>query len=109
MRGAIMKFEEALKKLEKIVSDMETGEISLDKSILKFEEGMKLVKFCGGKLEEVEKKIEMVMKDKKGKVKRELFHAGEKEESVPDDEDDSSDEEDDASGEEDDTEEELLF
>ena len=68
-----MKFEEALKKLEKIVEELETGEITLDKTIQKFEEGMKLVKFCSGKLNEVQKKVEIIVKDKKGRLKKKPF------------------------------------
>ena len=63
-----VKFEEALKKLEKIVDSLESGDIGLDDSIKKYEEGMKLLKLCTAKLDEVEKKIELLVKDKGGKV-----------------------------------------
>ena len=62
------KFEDALKKLEKIVDSLESGDIGLDDSLKKYEEGMKLLKFCTGKLDEVEKKIEVLVKDKSGKM-----------------------------------------
>ena len=45
------KFEDALKNLEKIVEDLEGGELSLDKSLARYEEGIKLVKFCQKKLD----------------------------------------------------------
>ena len=96
-----MKFEEALKKLEKIVEDLETGEISLDHSIQKFEEGMSLVKICSGKLREVEKKIETVLKDKKGKITKKPFKTDEKTEMDADETEDSSNDEE--------SDEELLF
>jgi exodeoxyribonuclease VII small subunit len=73
-----MKFEEALTKLEKIVEEMESGEVSLEKSIAKYEEGMKLVSFCTQKLNEAEKKIEIIMKNKNGVFTKESFKDKEK-------------------------------
>jgi exodeoxyribonuclease VII small subunit len=55
-------FEESMKKLETIVADMEKGELDLDKSLAMFEEGVKLVRFCSGKLEETKKKVEILIK-----------------------------------------------
>lgn len=43
---AEMKFEEALKKLEKIVEELESGKLSLDDSLKKYEEGVRLSRFC---------------------------------------------------------------
>ena len=54
-------FEDALKKLEKIISDLEEGEIELDKSISKYKEAMDLVKFCNEKLETATKTINKIM------------------------------------------------
>lgn len=68
-----MKFEEALKKLEEIVEKLEQGEVPLEKSIQLYEEGMKLSKFCAGKLEEAEKKIEILTRTEEGKPKKEPF------------------------------------
>ncbi|MCS7230963.1 MAG: exodeoxyribonuclease VII small subunit [Elusimicrobiota bacterium] len=59
-------FEEALKRLEEIVSKLETSEVPLEETINLFEEGMELVKFCNQKLEEVKHKVEMVVKTKDG-------------------------------------------
>jgi len=68
-----MGFEAALKRLETIVEEMESGETDLDTMIASFEEGQKLVKFCTGKLNEVEKKIEKLVKDGSGGVTVEPF------------------------------------
>ncbi len=70
---AEMKFEQALSKLEKIVEEMESGELSLDDSLKKYEEGMKLSLFCTKKLKEAEKKIEILIQDKEGNLKAEPF------------------------------------
>ncbi len=70
---AELKFEEALKKLETIVEGLEEGKISLEDSLKKYEEGIKLAKFCTEKLEEADKKIEIFTKDASGKLKKEPF------------------------------------
>lgn len=58
------RFEDALQRLEAIVEEMESGRLSLDDLLIRFEEGRELAKFCGGKLESVEQKIhELVEKD----------------------------------------------
>jgi exodeoxyribonuclease VII small subunit len=62
------KFEEALEDLEKVVERLESGELSLEESLAAFEEGVKLVNLCNQKLTEVEKKIELLVKDKEGKL-----------------------------------------
>ena len=62
------KFEEALEELEKVVERLESGELSLEDSLAAFEEGVKLVRLCNQKLIEVEKKIELLVKDKEGKL-----------------------------------------
>ena len=66
-------FEAALKRLETIVEEMEAGETDLDTMIASFEEGQKLVKFCTAKLNEVEKKIEKIVKDGSGGASVEAF------------------------------------
>lgn len=63
------KFEEALEELEKVVEQIETGDLSLEDSLAAFEEGVKLVKFCNQKLTEVERKIELLVNDKEGKLR----------------------------------------
>lgn len=62
------KFETALKELEKVVERLESGELSLEESLAAFEEGVRLVKYCNQKLTDVEKKIELLVKDKEGKL-----------------------------------------
>ncbi len=57
-----MDFEKALARLESIVKDMEGGSLSLEKMMAHFEEGSKLVTFCSDKLNEVERKIEQLIK-----------------------------------------------
>ena len=61
-----MTFEHSLKKLESIVEILESGEVPLDETLKKFEDGMKLVKFCHEKLNEAEKKLKILVKDKNG-------------------------------------------
>lgn len=73
-----LKFEDALKKLEGIVEGLEQGKISLEDSLKKYEEGIKFAKFCTEKLEEAERKIEIISKDKSGKLKKEPFKIEEK-------------------------------
>ena len=65
-------FEKALGRLESIVSKMETGSLSLEKMMQHFEEGMNLVKFCSKELNEVERKIEILVK-KEGQTVLEPF------------------------------------
>jgi len=70
------KFEEAMQRLEKIVQDLDSGELSLEDSIKAFEEGMKLVKFCSGKLEEAEQKVNILVRESGGRQSLVPFHEG---------------------------------
>lgn len=63
---AEIKFEEALKKLEKIVEDLENGDLSLDEALKKYQEGIELSRACSSKLESAKKKIDVLVKNKKG-------------------------------------------
>ena len=56
-------FEQSLKQLEEIVAQLESGELSLEASIKRFEEGMELSRFCAQKLEETERKITVLTQD----------------------------------------------
>jgi exodeoxyribonuclease VII small subunit len=56
-----LKFEEALKALEDIVSKMEKGELPLEESIAYFEQGMQLTRLCESKLAEAEGKVEKLL------------------------------------------------
>jgi exodeoxyribonuclease VII small subunit len=67
------KFEDALGKLEKIVSKMEEGDIALEESLRLFEEGIRLSRFCNQKLDEAEKKVEILLQDKNGTLKAHPF------------------------------------
>jgi exodeoxyribonuclease VII small subunit len=59
-------FEKAFQNLEKIVQRLEGEELPLDESLQLFEEGIRLSRFCHQRLEEVEKKIELILADAKG-------------------------------------------
>jgi len=66
-------FEQAIQRLEKIVADMEGAELPLEDVLKKYEEGTRLVRFCNQKLEEAEKKIEVLTKKSDGTVALEPF------------------------------------
>ena len=73
-----IKFEKAIQRLEKIVDDLETGELDIDKSLAIFEEGIKMSRVCSKKLSEAEAKIEKLTRDQKGELVAELFPVEEK-------------------------------
>lgn len=56
-------FEKALARLETIVEEMESGSLSLEDMMKRFEEGQALVKLCAGKLNQVEKRIEILVRE----------------------------------------------
>jgi exodeoxyribonuclease VII small subunit len=66
-------FEKSLKQLEQIVQELESGNLPLEKAMKKFEEGVKLAKFCSEKLDETEKKISVLLHDNKGHIAEEPF------------------------------------
>ena len=70
---ATEKFETALKKLEDVVRRLEGGELSLEDSLKAFEEGVKQASFCARKLDEAEKRVEILLKQKDGSFTREAF------------------------------------
>lgn len=59
-------FEEAMKQLEEIAKELEKGDLNLDQSVEKFEQGMKLAKTCNTTLEEAEKRITILLKKEEG-------------------------------------------
>lgn len=59
-------FEETIKKLEQIANELEKGDLNLDESVTKFEEGMKLSKMCNDILENAEKRISILIKKDDG-------------------------------------------
>jgi exodeoxyribonuclease VII small subunit len=73
------KFEAALSRLEVIVSELESGELGLEQSLKLFEEGVKLARVCNARLEEAERKVEVLMKDKNGKMTAKPFEEEETE------------------------------
>jgi len=66
-------FEQAFAELEQIVKRLEGEELPLDESLELFEKGIRLSRFCNQKLEEVEKKIELILADSKGQPVTEPF------------------------------------
>ena len=74
-------FEQSMKQLERIVQELEDGDLPLEKAIKKFEEGIKLTQSCSAKLDETEKKVSILMKDAAGRMAAKPFRS----------EDDSSD------------------
>ena len=68
-------FEQAMKQLEKIVQDLESGDMPLEKAIKTFEEGIQLSKFCSEKLDETEKRITILMQNSHGKISEAPFSA----------------------------------
>lgn len=67
------KFEAALARLEEIVQELEKGDLPLEQSLKLFEEGIKLSRICNSRLEEAERKVEILMKDKNGNVTAQAF------------------------------------
>ena len=63
MQKEDLNFEEAVKKLENIVGELESGGLNLNDSLEKFTEGVELIKFCNKELDRAEEKIEKVIKE----------------------------------------------
>ena len=66
-------FEESLKRLEEIVTQLEGNQLALEQSLQVFEEGVKLVRFCASRLDEAERRIEILLADKEGQLRVEPF------------------------------------
>ena len=69
-------FESALKQLEGIVQRMESGDLPLEESLLLFEEGVRLTRVCSQRLDEAEKRIDVLMRDEQGRVMAETEDPG---------------------------------
>jgi exodeoxyribonuclease VII small subunit len=67
------KFEAALARLEEIVKELETGDLPLEQSLKLFEEGIKLSRVCNKRLEDAERRVEILMRDKAGAMTARLF------------------------------------
>ena len=66
-------FEQSIRQLEKIVQELETGDLPLEKAILRFEEGMNLSRRCSRMLDETEKKISVLIREADGSVTEKPF------------------------------------
>ncbi|MBW1698251.1 MAG: exodeoxyribonuclease VII small subunit [Deltaproteobacteria bacterium] len=67
-------FEDAMKELEQIVQELESGDLPLEKALKKFEDGVELSKFCSRKLDETEKKITILLEDQDKTLMEKPFH-----------------------------------
>lgn len=67
-----LKFEEMMEKLESIMRDLESGQMPLDESLERYEEGVKLLRLCRKRLDETKRKVEILVK-KGGKIETEPF------------------------------------
>ena len=68
-----LSFEEAMKDLEDVVNELESGELTLDKSIEKFKKGIELSNHCSELLEDAEKTVSILIADADGNMKEENF------------------------------------
>ncbi len=68
MTSRKLNFEKAMQELEKIVQELEKGDLSLEKALKKFEEGVKLSRYCSRQLEQTEKKISLLLEDAQGRI-----------------------------------------
>ena len=68
-----IKFEKALERLEKIVEDLESGQVDLDEALKKYEEGVKLSRVCQQRLSQAEKKIQVLTRALDGSLQKEPF------------------------------------
>ena len=66
-------FETALEDLEQVVEQLESGDLALEDSLAAFEKGVGLAKFCNQKLNDVEKRVELLLKDREGKLQLQAF------------------------------------
>ncbi len=71
MKDESKSFEEALEELESIVDKLEKGELTLDKSLEYFQRGVELSKYCNKRLDEVEKKMSVLVEAEDGSIKEE--------------------------------------
>ena len=69
-------FEQSLEQLEKIVEELETGDLPLEKALKKFEEGVKHSQYCAERLDETERKITLLLEGEDGKTTEGPFAAG---------------------------------
>jgi exodeoxyribonuclease VII small subunit len=70
------KFEEAMDKLEEIIKKMETGDMELEESLKAFEEGIKLARVCAKKLDEAQRRVEVLLRNEEGLLVKPLQKDG---------------------------------
>jgi exodeoxyribonuclease VII small subunit len=70
---AVIKFEQAMARLETIVGELEKGDLPLDESLKIFEEGIRLSKTCLKMLEDAERKVEILVQEKDGRRRLQAF------------------------------------
>ena len=75
------KFEEAMAKLEALVRKMETGDMTLEESLKAFEEGIRLSRLCASRLDDAERRVEMLIAENSNVTVQPLREKGEKNES----------------------------
>lgn len=71
-----MSYEEATKEMEKIVSKLESGELTLDEALDNFKKGIELYKYCNNILNKVDHKIKVLVKDEENNTLEEDFSTG---------------------------------
>jgi len=74
-----MNFEESLKKLEDIVRQLEEGELTLEQSLDFFQQGIMLSKICSKMLDEAEQKVNILIRDKNGRISEQPFQSNQEE------------------------------
>lgn len=70
------KFEESLAALEAIIAELERGDLPLDKMVERYEKGVKALELCRQVLDQAEKRIELLVKNKDGELKPEPLEPG---------------------------------
>ena len=80
---ATLKFEDAMARLETIVSELEKGDLPLDESLKIFEEGVRLSKSCLKMLDDTERKVEILIQEKNGKKRLRALTIGDEEADEP--------------------------
>lgn len=73
MKRGKKSYEEAIAELEEIVGKLEKGDLSLDESIDYFQKGMELSKFCSKRLDEIERKITVLIEAENGEITEEVM------------------------------------
>jgi exodeoxyribonuclease VII small subunit len=72
-----LSFEAGLKRLEEVLDSLEHGDLALEEAMSAFAEGVQLVRFCHQKLDEVERQVDLLLKDDTGRFFTRPFHEDE--------------------------------